>query len=115
MDDEGGRPHARRSYRGCWLFQQDASNCGRQQRSGQHASRIDSTGRVVTGAARDISERTRERARFSAVFCAATDYCSGGSAVRTTCRRARRFRAGLRHVCLGDPGLRARRFQDLYD
>lgn len=115
MDDAGRRHHARRAFRGCWLFQQDALNIRRRQCAGQHASRINSTGRFVTGGARDISGRIRQWACFSAIFCAAAHECSGRSAVRATRRCARRFRAGLRHLCLSDPGLRARYFQDLYD
>jgi hypothetical protein len=59
VDDAGGRHHARRACRGCRLFQQDAFNGG-QQRSGEHAGRIDSTGRFVTGGTCDISGRIRE-------------------------------------------------------
>lgn len=59
MDDAGGRYHARRAHRGCWLFEQDAPEFDRQQRPGHCLGSID-TGRFVART-RDVSCRVRER------------------------------------------------------
>jgi len=62
MDDAGGRYHARRAYRGCWLLQQDAPEFDRQQRSGHCLCSIDADRFVAR--TRDVSRRLRERIRL---------------------------------------------------
>ena len=67
MDDAGGRHHARRAFRGCWLFQQDALNLRREQCAGQYPSRIERAGRFVAGSAPATSAVASSRAgRFIA-------------------------------------------------
>ena len=112
MDDEGGRHHARRSYRGRWLFQQDAFNIRQQQCAGQYPARLERASRFVAGGALDVSARlVRSGGLIAGQSC---NDCASRPAVQYSCSFARRFQAGVGHLRLGDPGLRSRR-ADLRD